>query len=91
MGVKVAFREALAQTTAAIRAVSVPKAAVHQQDGRDVVLVVHDNRAERRAITVSSTGSDDALVGAGLSSGEKVILEWPIGLTDGVPVKEIKQ
>src|SRR5215831_8224341 len=48
MGVKVAFREAVAIASTAARTVSVPKTAIHQQDGRDVVLVVHDNRAERR-------------------------------------------
>ena len=36
------------------RTVLVPKAAVQQQDGRDVVLVVQGGRAERRAVTVSS-------------------------------------
>jgi HlyD family secretion protein len=90
MGVKVAFREAVAIGSATVRTVSIPKGAIHQQDGRDVVLVVRDNRAERRAVTVNSTGPDDALVGTGLSAGEKVVLEWPAGLADGVPVKEIK-
>src|SRR5262249_25082118 len=91
MGVKVAFRESAAPGTGSVRTVSVPKAAIHQQDGRDVVLVVRDNRAERRAVSVNSTGADDALVGAGLNAGERVVLEWPVGLADGVPVKETKQ
>jgi HlyD family secretion protein len=88
MSIKVAFRESAAPGTAARPSVVVAKAAVHQQDGQDVVLVVRNGRAERRAITVSSSTADDASVKAGLSSGEKVILDWPPGLTDGVKVKE---
>ena len=91
MGVKVAFHEAMGQTNLAVRAVSVPKAAIHQQDGRDVVMVVRDNRAERRAVTVNGTGADDVLLSAGLNPGEKVIVEWPSGLAAGAIVKEIKQ
>jgi len=90
MGVKVAFREAVGPAVTATRAVSVPKGAIHQQDGHDVVLVVKDDRAERRAVTVNETGADDVLVTAGLNAGERVIVEWPAGLSDGAAVKEIK-
>lgn len=90
MSVKVAFREAASPGSVAQRTVVVPKAAVHQQDGHDVVLVVQNEHAERRAITVSSSTDDQTLVTAGVSAGEKVILDWPPGLTDGVKVKELK-
>jgi RND family efflux transporter MFP subunit len=90
MSVKVAFREALGSGAVATRTVVVPKSAVHQQDGRDVVLVVQNGRAERRAITIGSSSSDETIISAGLSAGEKVILDWPPGLTDGSKVKEIK-
>jgi HlyD family secretion protein len=90
MSVKVAFHEAARAGSVAARTVSVPKAAVHQQDGHDVVLVVQNERAERRAVTVSSSTDNETVVTAGLTSGEKVILDWPPGLTDGVKVKEAK-
>ena len=90
MGVKVAFRESGSPKPAAGRSVIVPKAAVHQQDGRDVVLVVRDQRAERRAVTVSRADSDEMVLSAGLEAGEKVIAEWPPGLADGAVVKEAK-
>src|ERR1700693_2915099 len=48
MSVKVAFREAASPGSIAQRTVRVPKAAVHQADGHDVVLVVQNDRAERR-------------------------------------------
>jgi HlyD family secretion protein len=90
MSIKVAFREAAGPGSVAQRTVVVPKAALHQQDGHDVVLVVQNDRAERRAVTVSSSTGEETIISAGLSAGEKVILEWPAGLTDGVKVKEQK-
>jgi HlyD family secretion protein len=89
MSVKVAFREAVSPEPSAVRAVTVPKTAVQQQDGHDVVIVVHNGRAERRAVTVSSTGSADALISAGLVAGERVAVDWPARLKDGAAVKEI--
>ena len=70
------------------RAATLPKSAVQQQDGHDVIFVVQNGRAERRAVTLSSTGPDEAIISAGLTAGEKVIAEWPQGLTDGAKVKE---
>jgi HlyD family secretion protein len=86
MSIKVAFREAAGPGSVAQRTVVVPKAALHQQDGHDVVLVVQNDRAERRAVTVSSSTGEETIISAGLSA----VLEWPAGLTDGVKVKEQK-
>jgi multidrug efflux pump subunit AcrA (membrane-fusion protein) len=88
MSVKVAFREAGGSGPVAGRTVTVPKSAVQQQDGRDVVLVLHGGRAERRAVTVSKTLLEEAVISAGVAAGEKVIVEWPKGLTDGAAVVE---
>jgi RND family efflux transporter MFP subunit len=90
MSVKVAFRETGGGTAAAIRAVLIPKSAVQSQDGRDVVFVVQNGRAERRAVTVSDTQGDDSVLSAGVSAGESVIVDSPAGLTDGVAVKATK-
>lgn len=89
MGVKVAFRETAAAAPASAGNVSVPKTAVQQQDGRDVVLVVQNGRAERRAVTINSTTADEAVIGAGLTAGEKIVADWPQGLTAGMPIKEL--
>ena len=72
MSVKVAFREADGSGPAAGRTVIVPKAAVQQRDGRDVVLVVQSGRAERRAVTVSQTRLDEVVISAGVAAGERV-------------------
>jgi len=91
MAVKVAFREAGAAGAApAARAVLVPKAAVEQRDGRAVVFVVQDGRAERRAVSVNNTGATDTELGSGVAAGEAVIVEPPQDLSDGAKVKEIK-
>lgn len=90
MAVKVAFHETSGSAQAANHAVTVPKSAVQQKDGRDVVFVVQNGKAERRAVTVSSTGGDEVVIGAGVSAGERVIVDSPSGLNDGAKVKETK-
>jgi RND family efflux transporter MFP subunit len=89
MGVKVAFRESSGPTPAAPRNVLVPKTAVQQQDGRDVVFVVENGRASRRAVTVNRTTGEEAIIGSGLVAGDKIVADWPQGLTDGIRVKEM--
>ena len=89
MGVKVAFRESGGGTTAAGRATIVPKGAVQKQDGRDVVLVVQNGRAERRAIAVSSAQDKEVMLSAGVTAGEKVIVNPSAEVIDGARVKEI--
>jgi hypothetical protein len=72
------------------RAVLVPKSALESQDGHDVVFVARDGRVERRAITVSDTQGEDAVLSAGVSAGEKVVVNPPPVLKDGAQVKEKK-
>jgi RND family efflux transporter MFP subunit len=88
MSVKVAFRDTASSAPAANRAVKLPRTVLQQQEGRDVVLVVQNGRAERRVVTVSSTLNDEVLLSAGVSAGERVIVDAPQGLSDGSPVKE---
>jgi RND family efflux transporter MFP subunit len=88
MSVKVAFREAGEARPSAAREVLVPRAAVRQSAGRDVVMVVKNGRAERRAVTVSSSTDDDAALSAGVAAGERVVVDGPKDLADGAPVRE---
>ncbi len=90
MAVKVAFRETGGPATPAGRTILLPKSAIRQQDGRDVVLVVQNGKAERRAVSVNSASGNEAVIGAGVAAGEKVIVDSPAGLADGVKVKEAK-
>ena len=88
MSVKVAFRDS--GGTAAARTVMVPKNSVLNRDGRDVVFVVRDGHAERRAVNVTDTQNDDSVLSAGVSAGETVVVNAPADLQDGMAVKETK-
>jgi HlyD family secretion protein len=88
MSVKVAFREADSSGPVAEHTVIAPKTAVQQRDGHDVVLVVKDGHTARRPVTVSKTLLDEVLISAGVTAGERIIVDSPPGLTDGAAVVE---
>ncbi|MGA2555858.1 MAG: efflux RND transporter periplasmic adaptor subunit [Verrucomicrobiota bacterium] len=88
MGVKVAFRETADAPKAVTRAVIVPKSALQNLDGQDMIFTVEKGRAQRRQVTVSEAQGDDAVLSAGVVAGEKVIVEAPAGLKAGAAVKE---
>jgi RND family efflux transporter MFP subunit len=90
MSIKVAFRDPAPEAAASAHSIAIPKNAVHRQEGRDVVMVVRDNRVERRAVTVASTINEASTISAGLVEGEKVVVDWPAGLVDGSTIKESK-
>jgi RND family efflux transporter MFP subunit len=90
MSVKVAFRDSGTTAAAASRTVIVPSSAIRNQEGRDVVFVVANGRAGRRAVTVMTTRAGETELSAGVSAGERIAVEAPAGLTDGAAVKERK-
>src|SRR5579863_5446077 len=93
MGVRVSFEEKAAGVAASAprpRGVLVPAAAVRKDGNEDVVFVVKDGRAQRRAVTVGGGSGDSRQVLAGLSAGENVITEAPAGLKDEAAVSEVK-
>jgi hypothetical protein len=89
MSVKVAFHDAPATTPAAQRSVTLPKSALQQVQGRDVVLVVSNGRTERRPVTVHTAINDEISITAGVAAGERVIVDAPPGVTDGTAVREM--
>jgi len=88
MGVKVAFQSTGTASSTIARTVSVPRAAVRLADGHDIVFVVHDGRAERRAVTVAARNADEVLVSAGLSAGERIVVQGPADLVDRTPITD---
>jgi len=90
MGVKVSFLDEQPQTareeTPAARAL-VPAAAVRTIDGRPVVFVVTGDRVERRAVTLGRTVGSDVEVAAGITPGERVVVNGPADLEDGQQVR----
>jgi RND family efflux transporter MFP subunit len=90
MGVKVAF-QGKEEGQPATRAIVIPKPAIRQRDGKDIVWVVKDGRVERRAITVGGTTGDQTTIAAGLNNGERIVIEGPADLADNAAVTEAKK
>lgn len=92
MGVKVSFLAAEQAAGAAPRAVvAVPRTAVRGAGSETFVLVIgDDNRLERRAIRLAAGSSDPAEVTAGLSAGERVVVEGSAELTQGSLIEPLE-
>jgi RND family efflux transporter MFP subunit len=90
MGVKVAFQGAEEKQPAS-RNIVIPKAAIQQRDGRDVIWIARDGRVEKRAVTVGTRRSDEVTIAAGLTGGEKVVVEGADKLADGARITEAKR
>jgi RND family efflux transporter MFP subunit len=92
MGVRVSFEEKTPAAGAARpRGVLVPAGALHKDGSEDVVFVLKDRRAQRRAVTLGVPGGDSREVLTGVSPGESVIVDAPAGLKDDAAVTEVKQ
>jgi RND family efflux transporter MFP subunit len=90
MGIKVAFLEdeQVRSPDEVRRVLTVPRAALRADAGRDVVFVVKSDRVERRAVTVGGAPDGETVeVVAGLGPGEQVVTDGPADLADGDRVK----
>jgi len=88
MGVKVAFITDEPAAAAAVM-VEVPRAAVRRDGEQDIVFIVKDGKAERRAVKVMNVEGDNARLQSGVTEGESVVIEAPKELGDGDAVKVI--
>jgi len=88
MGVRVAFLDdrPAGDPVQSIRGVRVPASAVVQRDGASVVFVVEGNLARLRPVTTGAGGNGFLLVEDGLDPGERVVIDPPAGLGDGMRV-----
>ena len=87
MGVKVAFQEDGATTTAGRAGVLIPQSAITESDGKQYVLLVNNGVADRRAIATAGERGKEMLVTSGISGGDIVIINAPTGLEAGTRVK----
>jgi len=87
MGVNVAFLEAgppPEDTVAdAVPRLWIPSAALRNDGGAQVVFVARGDLVERRAVSTGLEDGGDVEVLAGVSAGERVVVEGPPALTDG--------
>lgn len=87
MGVKVSFLgEEPAQPKGA-RALLVPKDAVHDDAGQQIVYVARDGKVERRAVKLGGAQGNDTEVIAGVNEGDLVVVGGFEGLKDGQKVE----
>jgi len=68
-------------------AIAIPLYAVVDLDGRKVVFVAADGKAELRPVMVDRVIGDQAVIKQGLSLNEQLIVKGQQLLTDGAPVK----
>ncbi len=89
MGVKVSFlnERPATEAEAARPRLLVPSKAVRSADGKSIVFVLQNDRVERRAVKVGTAAGDQTEVLAGVSAGERVVVEGPQTLKDGDKVK----
>ena len=93
MGVRVSFLEEdkdnkpTAAAQHAAPRTQLPPAALRKDGEQDIVFVVHDGKAERRAVRLGGNLGDNRQVLAGVSAGEQVITEAPATLKDGDAVR----
>ena len=88
MAVKVSFITSEAAPTRVATSVEIPKAAVRRDGTNDIVFVIKDEKAERRAVSVLSTVGDVVRLASGVTAGEQVVIEGP-ELGDGEKVEVI--
>jgi RND family efflux transporter MFP subunit len=89
MGVRVSFLEEnkpAAQAQQAPRGVLVPATALHKEGDKDIVFVLKEQKAQRRAVTVGGNVGESRQVLGGVSAGENVIVDAPAELKDGTAV-----
>jgi hypothetical protein len=89
MGVKVSFlnERPATEAEASKPRLLIPSKAVRSADGKSIVFVVQNDRVERRAVSVGIASGDRTEVLAGISAGERVVVEGPQTLKDGDKVK----
>ncbi len=92
MGVKVGFLSAVPATAKSGREAKalVPKSAVRNDGSKQIVFLLHEQKLERRAVSLGADRGADVEVMAGLSPGDRLVVRGAENLRDGQAV-EVKQ
>src|SRR3981081_3453091 len=77
MGIKVTFLGAAPEkkSGAEATAILIPKSAVHDEDGKQIVFLVKGDKTERRAVTLGGNHGSDTEVIAGVSVGDTAVVK----------------
>jgi RND family efflux transporter MFP subunit len=89
MGVRVSFLEVKPKAAAQVpKGVLVPAKAIAQRDGRSVIFVVVDGKAQQRTVQPSAQDYGELrLVPAAVNAGDNVVVSPPASLHDGSDVQ----
>jgi multidrug efflux pump subunit AcrA (membrane-fusion protein) len=89
MGIKVTFLGAEQKPKAGSEAtpILIPQTAIHDANGKNIVFLLKDDKAERRAVTLGANRGSDREVIAGVSVGDTVVTKAPANLRDGQTVE----
>jgi RND family efflux transporter MFP subunit len=87
MGVRVSFLEKQGHGQKPLPGVLVPKSAVVQRGGNDVVFVVTDSHAKQTPVKTGGDFSDMKQILAGVDAGSEVVKAPPADLKDGEKVQ----
>jgi hypothetical protein len=93
MGVKVAFLGAVSpqgKNSGNEARALVPKSAVHNDGGKQIVFLVRDQKLERRAVSLGAERGGDVEIRAGIAPGDKLVVGGADKLHEGQAV-EVKQ
>ena len=93
MGVKVAFLSAApapGKSTGSEARALVPKSAIRNDGGKQIVYIVRDQKLERRAVSLGAERGSDVEILAGLVPGDKLVVSSADKLHEGQAV-EVKQ
>ncbi len=89
MSVKVAFQSAGEAESPTVRAsLTLPASAVRRDHGQSIVWIVRDGHVERRAVTVGEARGGEVKILDGIHGGERVVVDGPDRLAEGMRVKE---
>jgi HlyD family secretion protein len=87
MGVKVTFLRPDADGSVDTQAVTLaPRGAIRTEGDVAVVFVLRGDVVERRAVAIGGLDGDRVEIRAGVQPGDRVVLNPPADLTDGVQV-----
>ncbi|HEX4602478.1 MAG TPA: efflux RND transporter periplasmic adaptor subunit [Candidatus Angelobacter sp.] len=90
MGVKVAFLGAAPPPSGSEAKALAPKAAIHNDAGKQIVYLVVNEKLERRAVSVGAERGGDVEIMAGLAPGDKMVVKGAENLHEGQAV-DVKQ
>ncbi|HVP44548.1 MAG TPA: efflux RND transporter periplasmic adaptor subunit [Terriglobales bacterium] len=91
MGVKVSFLGDEPAPASGTARLLIPKDAIRNENGQQVVFLYKDGRVERRAVRVGGTSGDSQEVLAGINDGDQLVTSGFDGLHDGQQVGIKKQ